>query len=89
MDSIRRRVLELTCGPRPLSGVLASAAAAVAVAAADFAALAALKGAAAFAALAPPSAALLWPAALIQLLLEVSSFVRSCLHLDNLLGMVS
>ena len=77
----------MTCGPRPLSGVLASAAAAVAVAAADFAALAALKGAAAFAALAPPSAALLWPAALIQLL-EVSSFVPSCLHLDSL-GMVS
>ena len=76
----------MTCGPRPLSGVLASAAAAVALAAADFAALAALVGAAA---LAPPSAALLWPAALIQLLLEVSSFVRSCLHLDNLLGMVS
>ena len=83
----------MTCGPRPLSGVLASAAAAVAVAAADFAALAALKGAAAFAALAPPSAALLWPAALIQVLLgvsRVSSFVPSCLHLDNLLlGMVS
>lgn len=77
----------MTCGPRPLSGVLASAAAAVAVAAADFAAL---KGAAAFAALAPPSAALLWPAALIQVLLGVSSFVPSCLHLDNLLlGMVS
>ncbi|CAL1156111.1 unnamed protein product, partial [Cladocopium goreaui] len=53
--------------------VLASAAAAVALAAADFAALVALVGAAAFAALAPPSAALLWPAALIQLLLEVSS----------------